>query len=57
MELSTLVLVNPNAAPESVALTARSTDGTVRHTAVVTISGNGWLAYQDVLDSLGLAGT
>jgi hypothetical protein len=23
----------------------------------VTISGNGWVAYEDVLDSLGLAGT
>jgi putative Ig domain-containing protein len=54
---STLILVNPDAAPESVTLTARSTDGTVRHTAVVTISGNGWVAYEDVLDSLGLAGT
>jgi hypothetical protein len=54
---STLVLVNVDSAPNSISLTARGTDGTVRRTALLTIPGNGWLRYDDVLDSLGLVGT
>jgi len=54
---STLVLVNADSAPNSISLTARGTDGIVRRTALVTIPGNGWLRYDDVLDSLGLVGT
>lgn len=54
---STLVLANPDSAPNSISLTARATDGTVRRTALLTIPGSGWLRFDDVLDSLGLAGT
>lgn len=54
---STLVLVNADSAPNSISVTARGTDGTVRRTALLTIPGNGWLGYDDVLESLGLAGT
>ena len=54
---STLVLVNAHSAPNSISLTARGTDGTARRTTLLTIPGNGWLSYDDVLGSLGLAGT
>jgi len=54
---STLVLVNADSAPNSISLTARGTDGTARRTTLLTIPGNGWLRYDDVLASLDLAGT
>jgi hypothetical protein len=51
------MLVNADSAANSISLTARGTDGTIRRTALLTIPGNGWLRYDDVLASLGLAGT
>jgi ASPM-SPD-2-Hydin domain-containing protein len=54
---STLVLVNADSAPNSISVTARGTDGTTRRTTILTIPGNGWVSYDDVLSSLGLAGT
>jgi hypothetical protein len=54
---STLAVVNLDAAPNSVQLTARDNLGNTRRTTTVTIPGRGFLNYSDVLASLGLAGT
>jgi hypothetical protein len=54
---STLVLLNGDAAPNSVTLTARGPDGVIRHVGSVSVPGNGAVHYADVLENLGLGGT
>ena len=54
---STLVILNGNASPTAVTLTARGPEGDIRQVRSVTIPGNGLLRYLDILDSLGLGGT
>jgi hypothetical protein len=54
---STLVVVSPNAAPVSVELTARDSDGNLQGSQVVAIPAFGLLSFSDILDTLGVAGS
>jgi hypothetical protein len=54
---STLTVVNLSASPSIVQLTARDDQGATRGTQPVSIPGNGFVVFDDVLSSMGLGGS
>jgi len=53
---SALTVVNLDATSNTIQITARNNDGIVLKSSTVTISGKGFVAYSDILASLGLGG-